>query len=245
MTDVAAHETPVLPIAEAPEIPRYLQDTYAWAYLWPTSVWLLDRSWVASAILWGNYRRLKQAAFSEVRPGQRVLQAACVYGDLSCDLGKLVGPRGRLEIIDVAPIQVANCRRKLNGIGNAHVRLADATAPGGGPYDVVCCFFLLHELPDDRKRTVIETLLSTVAPGGSVVFVDYHKPGFLHPLRWLMGFVFDWLEPFARTLWKREISSLAISAEQFTWRKETYFGGLYQKVVARRRTPPDPAPTAT
>ena len=234
MTDFTAHETPALAAALAPEIPGYLQDTYAWAYLWPISVWLLDRPWVASAILWGNYRRLKQAAFSEVRPGQRVLQAACVYGDLSQDLGERVGPHGRLEIIDIAPIQVANCRRKLDGIDNAHVRIADAAAPGGGPYDVVFCFFLLHELPDDRKRTVIETLLSSVAPGGSVVFVDYHKPRSLHPLRWLMGLVFDWLEPFARTLWRREISSLAMSAEQFAWRKETYFGGLYQKVVARR-----------
>ena len=75
MTDFTAHETPALAVAQAPEIPGYLQDTYAWAYLWPISVWLLDRPWVASAILWGNYRRLKQAAFSEVRPGQRVLQA--------------------------------------------------------------------------------------------------------------------------------------------------------------------------
>ncbi|NNG03559.1 MAG: class I SAM-dependent methyltransferase [Inquilinus sp.] len=251
MTDFSVDADPALSIAGAPELPdtavpelpAYLQETYAWAYLWPISVRLLDRPWITSAILWGNYRRLKRAAFSEIPPGQRVLQTACVYGDLSYDLGALVGPRGRLDVIDVAPIQVANCRRKLNGVGHAHVRLADAAAPGGGPYDVVCCFFLLHELPDDRKRAVIDSLLSAVVPGGSVVFVDYHKPRSLHPLRGLMSIVFDWLEPFAKTLWRREISSFAPAADRFDWRKETYFGGLYQKVVARRRIPSDPVPS--
>ena len=69
-------------VAEA-TVPDYLRDTYTWAYLRPESVWLLDRDSVVNAILWGNYRRLLRAALAELRPGQRVYQPACVYGDVS------------------------------------------------------------------------------------------------------------------------------------------------------------------
>lgn len=237
MTYTTAHLPSVSPDAKTPEIPAYLRETYAWAYLKPVSLLVFDHSIVVSAILWGNANRLKRAAFVEIRSGQTVLQPACVYGRFSVDLATLVSPRGRLDIIDIAPIQVENCRRKLDKFPHARVRVADAAAPGGGPYDVVCCFFLLHELPDGHKREVIDGLLSSLAPGGKVVFVDYHMPAPFHPLKGPTSVVFDCLEPFAKTLWHSEISSFATSAEKFTWRTETYFGGLYQKVVAERREP--------
>jgi len=217
------------------QLPAYLEDNYWWAYLHPTSLKLFDHTPVVSAILWGCYGRLKRAAFEEFKPGQKMLQAACVYGDFSLQLTKLLGAEGRLEIVDIAPFQVANCRRKLREYSHAQVRLADAAETGGEPHEAVCCFFLLHELPDHHKRNVIDALLNGVADGGKVVFIDYHRPNRLHPLKALMGIVFDCLEPFAKSLWHNEISSFATSAENFEWRKETYFGGLYQKVVAKPR----------
>lgn len=216
-------------------LPAYLEDNYWWAYLRPASLKLLDHTPVVSAILWGRYARLKHAALAEIEPDHRILQAACVYGDFSSDIARSLGPAGRLEVIDIAPLQVTNCRRKLQDFRYAQVRVADAAAPGGGPYDVVCCFFLLHELPDTYKRKVVDALLSSTSATGRVVFIDYHRPGRYHPLKLITGFVFDCLEPFAKSLWHNEISSFARSAAEFTWRKETYFGGLYQKVVAERR----------
>ena len=38
----------------APAVPGYLEKTYAWAYLNPRNVRLLDRPFVVSTILWGN-----------------------------------------------------------------------------------------------------------------------------------------------------------------------------------------------
>ncbi len=116
------------------------------------------------------------------------------------------------------------------------VRQADARAPGGGPYDSVNCYFLLHEIPSAWKGAVVDALLASVKPGGKVVFVDYHKPRWWHPLKWLMAAVFDLLEPFAGELWRHEIAEYASRPEGFAWRKETYFGGLYQKVVAERHS---------
>lgn len=222
--------------AERP-LPWYLVDTYTWAYLTPASLVLFDNPVVLTAILWGNLSRLIRAACEEFAPGQRVLQAASAYGNISPSLAATVGPEGRLEVIDIAPLQVEHVRRKLSGFPQARARVANAVAPGGGIYDGVCCFFLLHEIPDEEKCAVVDALLDSVGPGGKVVFVDYHRARPWNPLRAPMGLVFRWLEPFAFGLIRREIQSLASASDQFTWRKETFFGGLYQRVVAVRKSP--------
>ncbi len=222
---------------EPPAVPDYLQDTYNWAYLNLRALGLLDRSLVVSSILWGNYRRLQRALLGELRSGERVLQPACVYGDFSPNLAAFLGPQGRLDVTDVTPLQVENCRRKLHEFPSATVSLWDAAEPRPPVYDAVACFFLLHEMPEDYKKRAVDALLGAVRPGGKVVFIDYHKPHWAHPLKPVMSLVFDTLEPFAKGLWANEISSYAGPKEGFVWSKQTYFGGLYQKTVARRAGP--------
>lgn len=220
---------------EAAVLPDYLVDTYSWAYLRPRSLHLLDRHIVVNSILWGNYRRLVKAACNEFASGDRVLQAASVYGNLSSRLAERIGERGFLDVIDIAPLQVAHCRRKLAGRNNARVRVADATVVGEHGYDGVCCFFLLHEVPDLQKRRIVNALLASVRPGGKVVFVDYHRPVRWHPLRPVMALIFRTLEPYAQGLISATIAGFAESPRDFAWRQETRFGGLYQLVVATRR----------
>ncbi len=229
------------PTAGMADVPAYLEETYYWAYLNPRNVRLLDRELVVKVILWGQHLRLRREALAELRPGQKVLQPACVYGDFSRALAERIGRQGRLEVIDVARIQAVNCRRKLRHVPQATVRLANATRPGGGPYDAVCCYFLLHELPEDYKRAVVDALLESVVAGGKVIFVDYHKPHWAHPLKGVTSLVFDTLEPHAKGLWHNEIIDFASDAGRFGWRKETYFGSLFQKVVARRAGRPSVA----
>ena len=218
-----------------PRIPGYLREIYAWAYLNPRSVRLLDNRVIAAAILWGNYRRLSDAAIGELQPGMRVLQPACAYGDVAPRLAAALGPSGHLEMADVAPVQLRKVRPKLARF--AHTRLAhrDAADTPRGRFDAVNCFFLIHEIPAVHRRRVVDALLGAVVPGGKVVFVDYHRPRSWHPLKPLMSLVFDTLEPFAKGLWEEEIRDMAGVAERFHWSKTTYFGGLYQKVTATAR----------
>lgn len=218
----------------AATLPNYLVDTYSWAYLRPRSLRLLDRHLVVNGILWGNYHGLVRAACREFARGDHILQAASVYGNLSSCLADRVGDEGFLDVIDVAPLQVVHCRRKLAGRDNVRVRIADAVNPGKNGYDGACCFFLLHEVPDPQKRQVVNALLAAVRPGGKVVFVDYHRPVRWHPLRPVMAAVFRWLEPYAKGLVSRSIMEFATYPQGFLWRKETRFGGLYQKIVAMR-----------
>jgi len=213
-------------------LPSYLRDIYGWAYLDPRNARLLDHEAVVNTLLWGNSGRLRRALLAEITPGDRVLQAAHVYGRLIPDLAKTVGPAGRFDIIEIAPLQAAMCRRKLRGFRSAHVRIGDAACPGDGEYDVVVSFFLLHELPDDHKRAVVDALLRRLSPGGKAVFIDYHAPAPWHPLRGFMRQVFARLEPFAESMWHHPIQDFARDPEPYFWRTETCFGGLYQKTVA-------------
>ncbi len=225
----------VVTLPDRPEIPDYLRDTYHWAYLSRIGRAVFDRPAMVSAILWGNAHRLMSDAAAEFGAGTRVLQTACVYGDFSARLAERVGPKGRLDVIDVAQMQLANCRRKLTAYPQVRLRVADTALHEGKGYDGVCCFFLLHEVPEDYKHRIVDRVLGSLRPGGKAVFVDYHAPRQWHPLRGIMALVFRWLEPFAAALWQHEIASYASHAGDFVWSKQTYFGGLYQKTVAVRR----------
>lgn len=219
-------------------LPAYLRDTYSWAYLTPWLAGLLDRQMVVQTILWGNAQKLIDAVLAEIKPGETIFQPAAVYGDFSRQLAGKIGPAGRLDLRDIAPLQVDLTRRKLADLPQARVAWGDAATPiEQGSYDAVACFFLLHEVPDEMKSRIAEAMLSLVRPGGKAIFVDYHRPVRWHPLKPLMAWIFRHLEPFAPSMWEREIEDWAgPRAEGFTWRKHTRFGGLYQIVVADRRS---------
>jgi ubiquinone/menaquinone biosynthesis C-methylase UbiE len=224
----------LVPPVTAPEIPDYMQEIYYWAYLNPRNVKLLDRELVVRTILWQQHNRLQRLAFAEIEAGQSVLQSTCVYGKFSANLAEHIGREGTLDIVDIAKVQVDNARLKLQAYPQITVHHADAMQLDSKPFDVVLCYFLLHELPDIDKRKAANVLLDKVVPGGKVVFIDYHKPRWWHPLKPITSLVFDKLEPFAKGMWRKEIQDFANEPERFSWRKEPCFGDLFQKVVATR-----------
>lgn len=220
-------------------IPEYLHNTYWWAYLHPRAVHIFERQWLVNLILWGNFARLRDAALQEMGDviNGRVLQVACVYGDFTEHLVRRLGPEGSLDVIDVAPIQIKNLQSKLSKPQHVNALLQDSTDLHfeDGSHDSVVVFFLLHEQPADVRRKTIAEALRVTKPGGKLVFVDYHKPVGASPFRYLMVPVLTTLEPFAMDLWNGEIvdwlpSDVKISKID----KQTYFGGLYQKVVITR-----------
>ena len=228
--------TPEPLAASAPEIPAYLQDTYYWAYINPRNVKWLDREIVVRTILWQQHIKLQKLAFAEIEPGQSVMQPASVYGSFGPNLARHVGSEGHVDIIDVARVQVDSTTRKLEPYPWAHAHHANCLQWKKGPYDVIVCYFLLHEVPEEVKHQVVNHLLTKVEVGGKVVFVDYAKPRWWHPLKLITSIVFDTLEPFAKGLWRNEIRDYAAAADRFSWRRETIFGELFQKVGATRES---------
>ncbi len=217
-------------------IPSYLQETYWWAYVHPNAVSFFERQWLVNLILWGNFARLRDAALAELGrevPG-RTLQIACVYGNFSEHLAARVGRGGTLDIVDVLPIQLRNLRQKLPLSAPVTLHQCDSTALAfeDASYDQAILFFLLHEQPAAARRQTLREALRVVKPGGKLVLVDYHLPVRLHPLRYLFRPVLRALEPFALDLWQHELAEwLPASVTPAQIRKETYYGGLYQKLV--------------
>jgi ubiquinone/menaquinone biosynthesis C-methylase UbiE len=220
-------------------IPEYLQKTYWWAYLHPNAVRIFERQWLVNLILWGNFSRLRNAALQEL--GQvidgKVLQVACVYGDFTEHLVRRLGPQASLDVVDVAPIQIKNLQTKLKNQNRVAVLRQDSTDLQfeAGSHDAVVVFFLLHEQPVEARRKTIAEALRVTKPGGKLIFVDYHRPLAYSPFRYLMVPILTTLEPFAMDMWRGEIANwLPAEIEISKVEKETYFGGLYQKVVVTR-----------
>lgn len=216
-------------------IPQYLHDTYWWAYVHPRAVRFFERQWLVNLILWGNFARLRDAALEALGrelPG-RTLQVACVYGDFTPRVAARLGDGGTLDVVDVLPIQLANLRRKLPAgapVNLLHRDASDLRIPGAS-YDRVVLFFLLHEMPVEvRSRTLAEAM-RVVKPGGRVVIVDYHRPARWHPLRPVMKFILRHFEPFAMDLWAHEVARWLPRLAEGAVTKQTFWGGLYQKLV--------------
>ena len=233
MLPFAAEAAPMLPV------PAYLQEFYWWAYVHPWAVRTFERHWLVNLILFGNYARLRDAALAEIgRPTSgRTLQVACVYGDLTVRLSKQIAEDGTLDVVDVMPIQLQNLARKLPRDSTVCLLHRDSTALGiaDATYDRALIFFLLHEQPLAVRRHTLAEAIRVVKPGGKIVVVDYHQPYRRHPLRRAMRALLRRLEPFALDLWQTELTEfLPDGVELAAIRKQTYFGGLYQKVVLTR-----------
>lgn len=218
--------------------PAYLQTFYWWAYVHPRAVRFFERQWLVNLILWGHYDRLRDAAIGQLGdtlPGA-TLQVACAYGDLSAHLAHAATTAGgSLDIVDVLPIQLHNLRQKLTAavpgrllaMNAASLQLPDCS------YDRALLFFLLHEQPADVRRRTLREVFRVVKPGGTIVVVDYARPRWWHPLRYLWRIVLAALEPFALDLWRDDIAAWMPEGAART-RSQSFFGGLYQMTTFTR-----------
>jgi len=132
-------------------IPRYLQETYWWAYVHPGAIRVFERQWLVNLILWGNFNRLRDAALDELGASisGRTLQLACVYGDLTTRLARRIALGGRLDVADVLLDQLRNLRTKLFDDAPVTMLHRDATdlKIEDACYDQVLLFFCCTSNP--------------------------------------------------------------------------------------------------
>ena len=230
-------------VADYRGVPDYLRHHYWWAYVHPRAVRVFDRPWLINLILLGNYKKLRNAALAEFAdlPAQNVLQIACVYGDLTSRLIRLIAAmRGTLDIVDILPVQLRNMKWKLPSRSPARLLCMDSTKLDlpDASYDWVLLFFLLHEQPLDHRIRTLSEAFRVVKPGGKILIVDYARPAWWNPLRYVMPPFLAVLEPFALDLWRNEIATwLPASADRRPLKRETFCGGLYEKIVLTRNAP--------
>jgi SAM-dependent methyltransferase len=220
------------------DIPHYLRKYYWWTYIHPRAVQFFERQWLVGAILWGNYARLRDAALAELSSAHgATLQIACAYGNLTARLAKKCATAsGALDVVDVLPIQLQNLRRKLPqqcqvkllAMNSADLQLPDRS------YDQILLFFLLHEQPAEIRRRTLHEAFRVLKPGGKIVIVDYARPQWWHPLRYIWRMVLAALEPFALDLWRDDIAAWIPAGYPGQLRSQPFFGGLYRLTTFTR-----------
>ncbi len=175
----------------------------------------------------------------EIKMNQSVLQLGVVAGNEIDEAAMAVGAYGQYDIIDVNSEQVKRATEKYWKVyqGMKIFKQDASKMKLHASYDVVLCFMLLSEVPSATKTKIINNALQMVKPGGKVVFVDWHKPLYYHPLRYVVRMHNRLHHPFVERLWDRDIETY-VQAElkpQFIWRKSTYFGRMFQKLVAVKK----------
>jgi len=224
--------------ANATELPAYLARHYAWAYIWPFSVWFFDHQPIINAILFGNYRRIMRNTLRlmDVEEAGRTLQVAAVYGELTPTLAEAIDD---LHLIDAAPIQLEEARRKLAVIGKRAclTRMqAESLRYESHSFDSVLIFLLLHEMPPAARRAALREAIRVLRPGGKLVIAEYgecRKRHFFHrfaPMRWVLTHA----EPFLDGFWKESLDDVlddcAAGLGRIVKRDEQVdiFGGFYR-----------------
>ena len=221
-------------------IPEYLEKYYWWAYVRPWAVRLFERQWLIYLILYGNYVKLRDVALAEFEGNLsgRTLQISCCYGSLIPHIASRVAREGgRFDVVDILPVQLENARRKTAENKSVFFQQMNATALSfpDHSFDTVLLFFLLHEMPQEwRERAMIEAQ-RVLKPNSKLVIVDFGVPEKWNPFRYLWLPLLGILDPFAIPMWHRELKEiLPVQMGNRAWKKESYFGGLFQKLVSTK-----------
>jgi hypothetical protein len=92
----------------------------------------------------------------------------------------------------------------------------------------------LEELSRGLHQKYVQSSTKSMKHVGKVIIVDYARPRWWHPLRYLFPILLAKFEPFALDLWREEITSWLTGSCTTSAHKCLFFGGLYQLVVSRR-----------
>ena len=242
-----AHELPPLLIPselsartrQATTLPAYLEKHYAWAYVWPFSVWFFDHQPIINSILFGNYRRIMRNTLRMMDPktAGRTLQIAAVYGELTPTL--VSQGIEDLTLVDAANIQLDAARTKLAAIGKkADIQRmhAESLRFKDNSFDTALMFLLLHEMPPEARRASLTEAIRVLKPGGRFVIAEYgecRKRHFFHrfaPMRWILTTA----EPFLGGFWSDDLKAVLGQCAATLGRKieledhQDIFGGFYR-----------------
>ena len=106
--------------------------------------------------------------------GARVVDLGCGFGDTTLDLGRRVGPEGRVLGIDAAPRFIEAARAGAGGATNVGFEVADIEeAVPGGPYEVA--FSRMGVMFFASPVIALRNVRKVLAPGGRLCMVVWRK----------------------------------------------------------------------
>ncbi|MEV5439984.1 class I SAM-dependent methyltransferase [Streptomyces sp. NPDC052682] len=115
------------------------------------------------------------AAAAGPAPGESVLDACCGAGASALPAARAVGPRGRVDAVDLAGalLEIGERRAADQGLANIRFHRHEVTSWPRSGYDVVQCALGVFFFPDmDRDTTALTRLLR---PGGRLVVTVWER----------------------------------------------------------------------
>jgi SAM-dependent methyltransferase len=111
------------------------------------------------------------------------LDLGCGAGDVTFEIARLVGPKGRVAGLDMDSVKLEHARERAmrDGIRNVEFRQANVFEwDEESVYDLIYVRFLLTHLPECER--VIPKLLRALRPGGALAVEDINFEGYVsHP----------------------------------------------------------------
>ncbi len=119
---------------------------------------------------------------ASVQEGQRVLDVACGTGRGTVGLAEAVGPRGRVDALDLSQAMMAQARAKIENAGmtdRVHFQQGNARElpyPDGA-FDLLYNGYMFDLIPLDGFLPILREFGRVLRPGGKLVLVNMSKPG--------------------------------------------------------------------
>lgn len=222
------------------KLPLNIKGFYSWLYDSDKMSEFFDKQYVNDILTLGACRQLSYELAREIPMNANVIQFGITFGNQIDLIARKITSYGKYLVIDNNAKQIKRCENKFYGLyPQLKFEKADASRfKSDTKFDRVICYNLLHELPPLSKIKVVDSALNLVGPKGKVIFIDYHNPSKWNPLRYFIRMFNRLFQPFAEKLWERGIDMYATKSSDFSWRKNTYWGGMYQKTIATRKSKP-------
>lgn len=216
------------------KLPLYLTEIYSWLYLKPKTYNLLDNDILLNILTLGYHHLLIEELKKEISPHANILQIGGTLGNQIEQTYNSLNMLGTYSILEISPQIIELSQEKLLEQHITWIQ-GDAAKSIEGSYDTIICYLLLHELPPITRSKVLKNIINALKPEGKAIFIDYHLPLPYNPLKYPIRAINRLYQPFAEELWKKSIKNLTPNAELCTWSQQTYFGNIYQKVVACKK----------
>jgi len=152
---------------------------------------------IVRAYCWGRFWILRQRFLDEIGqylpPAGRVLDLGCGFGLFSLYYAS-VRPTLSIEGVDLNPRRIAMARKAALALGlaNARYEVGDVMDfRGGRIFDAAYMLDIVHHIPADAVRPLLEQMAKALPPGGRLLVKDVdsrpaYKRWFTHALDWLM-----------------------------------------------------------
>ena len=159
----------------------------------------------------GMDKRWRRLAVQKVaaKPGMHILDVCCGTGQLSMELGRVVGSEGNVTGLDFSQKMLEVAEKTLLQVPNpGHIQFVQGNAMElpfpDHSFDGVTVGWGLRNLPDLRQG--LREMVRTVKPGGKVVSLDMARPSLLgfKQAYWLY---FERLVPLMGKVWAKKASA--------------------------------------